>query len=86
MRRFAPEVYDSGFRVKPGMTRVFLRVVDLALGGGVCRGNPYGVGFVGLPFPPVETGGYCWDVPTGHGFQMTEGRGQKTEKTGRLAP
>jgi hypothetical protein len=23
MRRFAPEVYDSGFRVKPGMTMVF---------------------------------------------------------------
>jgi hypothetical protein len=23
MRRFAPEVYDSGFRVKPGMTKGF---------------------------------------------------------------
>jgi hypothetical protein len=38
LRRFAPEVYDSGFRVKPGMTRIFF--ASPGVGFGIARRIP----------------------------------------------
>jgi hypothetical protein len=37
LRRFAPEVYESGFRVKPGMTRGFFDCGHFFASSGVGR-------------------------------------------------
>jgi hypothetical protein len=38
------------------------------------KGNPYGVVRV-VAFSPVETGGYFWDVPSGHDSRFPPGAG-----------
>jgi hypothetical protein len=39
-----------------------------------------------MPFPPVETGGYFWDVPTGHDFGFSPGVGEGTPGEAKKRP
>jgi hypothetical protein len=88
LRRVAPGFYDSGFRVKPGMTKGWgaRRAWGLASLGGGCGGvacnastgvgNPYGVGGCGVAFPRLKPGVIFGDVPTGHfWFRRAWGKG-----------
>jgi hypothetical protein len=58
LRRFAPEVYVSGFRVKPGMTRVF----------GVSPGVGFGIAWRSFWIPGQAWNDEGFGVSPGVGF------------------
>jgi hypothetical protein len=85
LRRFASKFYDSGFRVRPGMTKYwgFAGRRGLASVGGICRGTarralaggkPCGVCGVYAASPSAEAGGDFWECPVGTWFRGFAGR------------